>query len=141
MKLLIIAAAVAAVAIAPAAVAKPGEGRGHGAKSAKALNPASLRQADNWNATNGVWTNPAGRAHPHGMPPGQAKKLAVQNGGLGVGAILSPSYPGYQPIAKYNAYNLPVAPAGTEYVRVGNNVYLRETKSGVISRVLGDLLQ
>lgn len=38
-------------------------------------------------------------------------------------------------------YQLPPAPYGYEYVRVGNAVYLTQTESGMISQVISNLLR
>lgn len=129
-KTLIIACTFAALAVGPAALAKDhGNGHGHG---------KGKHAAD---AHNGAWTNPAGRAHPHGMPPGQAKKIARAQGDLVTGAVLPSGYPGYQVVPNYQSYNLPAAPVGHEYVRVGDNVYLRQTTTGVIADVIANLFR
>jgi len=149
MRRLIIATTALTLAIAPAAFAKSDKANGnHGKGHANAaagqvlVNP-SIGHVVHTGAgvTNGAWTNPAGRTHPHGMPPGQAKKLARQNGGLVVGSVLSSSYPGYQQFNNYSTYQLPVAPSGYEYVRVGNDVYLRQSQTGVIANIIQNLFR
>lgn len=124
---LAIATTLIALAASPAALADNGKGhKGHKGHAA---------------VQNGVWTNPAGVNHPHGMPPGQAKKIARSRGDLIVGNILPASYPGYRVLNDVGAYSVPVAPAGYEYVRVGNDVYLRQTTTGVIANVLANLIR
>lgn len=145
MKLISIATAIAVICSAPAAMAKPGEGQGKGHHHAHAVEGPHTAQttgkSKGWSTANGGVTHRAGRTHPHGMPPGQAKKWVAQNGGLRVGGVLPASYPGYQTLSPTRAQTLPIAPAGTEYVRVGDDVYLRQTNTGVIASVLQGLLR
>lgn len=127
LKPLAIATTLVALAASPAALADNGKGhKGH------------KGHAD---VQSRVWTNPAGGTHPHGMPPGQAKKIARSNGDLIIGNVLPATYPGYRTLNNVGAYNVPVAPAGYEYVRVGNDVYLRQTTTGVIANVLANLIK
>lgn len=139
MKLTILAAVIAAISIAPAAMARPSEGNGKGHHGSKPAHPNG--HSKGWASDNGVIINSAGRTHPHGMPPGQAKKWVAQNGGLRVGGVLPASYPGYKALSATRVQNLPMAPAGTQYVRVGDDVYLRQTNTGVITTVLQNLLR
>jgi Ni/Co efflux regulator RcnB len=60
---------------------------------------------------------------------------------LVVGNVLPSSYPGYRTVDNYSAYTLPAPPAGYEYVRVGNDVYMRQSTSGVIANIIGDLFR
>jgi Ni/Co efflux regulator RcnB len=43
-------------------------------------------------------------------------------------------------VTDYNRYNLPVPPAGYQWVREGNDVYLTQTRTGLIANVIADLL-
>ncbi len=133
MKYLILAT-VAALALAPAALAAPASPNGVGKGAVRANPAAAAAQRGGWNNNTGAWTSPAGQVHPHGMPPGQAKKL-------GVGAVLPPTYPGFRRVTDYRGLNLPAAPAGYEYARVGNDVYLRQANTGVVSRVIENLFR
>ena len=58
-----------------------------------------------------------------------------------MGGVLSPRYPGYQVITRTSRYNLPPAPAGYQYVRVGDDAYLRQSSSGTIARVIENLFR
>ena len=40
-----------------------------------------------------------------------------------------------------SAYSLPPAPYGYRYVRVGNNVYLAQTETGLITQVLSNIIR
>lgn len=145
MKTLILATAAITLATAPLAIAAP-NGKGQGAAHANVNagvhaggNGAAVRTNGGWSVNSaGVATNPSGKVMPKGLPPGQAKKM---NRDLAVGGVLSSRYPGYQVITRTDRYNLPAAPAGYEYVRVGNDAYLRQTTSGSIARVIENLFR
>lgn len=152
MKFLIMATAAATLALAPTAFAAGnghgaggnGNGNGNSGRSDDAVRAQSnqgVGSARGWTTNNGVVVNPGGHVMSRGLPPGQAKKLNRQAGGLVVGNVLASNYPGYQVIGRNSAYNLPAAPAGYEYVRVGNNAYLRQTNTGVISSVVQNLFR
>lgn len=149
MKSLILTTA-AILAIAPAALAAPG-GNGHGGGqgaihsngggdfgSGRDRNgsPGSARVNGGWTVNNGVATNPGGHVMGR-VPPGQARKMG---GNLAVGGVLSSNYPGYR-VVSGGRYNLPAAPAGYEYVRVGDDAYLRQSNTGVISSVMQNLFR
>lgn len=149
MKFLIMAVA-AAVLAAPALAAPGGNGGGHGNGNAGGqmggnagahVGGPSDRAGGAWSGNANAATNPGGHVMPHGMPPGQVKKMNRASGGLVVGSTLSTSYPGYRTITRASRYNLPTAPVGYEYVRVGNDAYLRQTTTGVISNVISNLFR
>ncbi len=81
------------------------------------------------------WTPPGLAKKPHGMPPGQAKKI------YGRGEYLPRDYYGNDNyyLGNYNTYGLRPPPPGYRWVRVGNEVYLAQTKSGLIAEVISDL--
>ncbi|HTI66685.1 MAG TPA: RcnB family protein [Caulobacteraceae bacterium] len=141
----IILATAAILAIAPAALAAPGgNGNGNGGSGHAAANLGVGRDASRslgsagvnggWSVNSGVATNPGGHVMPR-VPPGQAMQLSRQSGGLAVGAVLSSNYPGYRTL-NGSRYNLPAAPAGYEYVRVGDNAYLRNSNTGVVASIV-----
>lgn len=145
MKFLIMAVAAAALAT-PALAAPGGNGGGHGNAGAHMggnggaqMGGASDRAGGAWSGNANAATNPGGHVMPHGLPPGQVRKMNRASGGLVVGSTLSSSYPGYRTITRASRYNLPAAPAGYEYVRVGDDAYLRQTTTGVISKVISNL--
>lgn len=108
MRTLILLGAVSALAIAAApAAAEPGHGKGHGAKS-----------------------------HPHGMPPGQAKKLWSRGERLPAQYIAAPYY-----VTDYGRYDLPAPPPQYRYVYVDERVYLVDPKTQLIRDVLNVLIR
>jgi Ni/Co efflux regulator RcnB len=119
MRLVLIAAAAALALAAPlAAQADPGHGKGHG-------------KGDQWREG-----GPPGLAKkPYGMPPGQAKKMWRQ------GERLPPVYitQRYYVAAPYR-YQLAPAPYGYRWIRVGDQFYLAQTETGLISQVISALL-
>jgi hypothetical protein len=72
----------------------------------------------------------AGAATHHPKP----RPDAARQDGLVIGAILSPDHPGYR-VVDAARHNLPAAPSGYHYVRVGRNAYLRQARTGVIAAV------
>ena len=105
--LLITAAAALAVAAAPAAgLAK--NNKGHGPQ----------------------------KPHPHGMPPGQAKKVWSSGERLPA-TYFSPRYYVTEPWR----YDLAPAPYGYRYLRIGDRIYLAQDDTGLIRDVLTGLLR
>ena len=124
-----LATAVAALAISPA-YAKPhkkGDWRDGYVES-------------QWNPPGLSGKTPPGLAKkPYGMPPGQAKKLHRYD----VGQHLARSYytnRNYY-VTDYNRYDLAPPPPGYQWVRNDNDVYLTQTRTGLIAQVIADLLQ
>ena len=123
---LALASAAAAIAISPA-YAKP---HGHG----------DWRDGytdSQWSPPGHGGTPPGLAKKPYGMPPGQAKKLHRYD----VGQHLSRTYyvnRSYY-VTQYNRYNLPPPPPGYQWVRVDNDVYLAQTRTGLIAQVIADL--
>ena len=84
----------------------------------------------------GAWTPPGLAKKPHGMPPGQAKKMWSQ------GENLPTNYVADRYAVPYPAqYNLGPAPYGSRWVQVGDRYYLAQTKTGVISQVVSALIR
>ena len=127
MKFAAIAATVGAMALAGAAEAKP-KNKHH-----------DWQSQNQWSQQNGSWTPPGLAKKPGGMPPGQYKKQHQYNAGgyLPNNYYRNDNY--YVPQSAYGQYNLPPAPQGYEWVRVGNDVYLAQTRTGLISQVIADL--
>ncbi len=110
MKTFLISAAVIALASAGApALADPGKGKGHdkGAKS-----------------------------HPHGMPPGQAKKMWNRGQRLPSNYLAAPYY-----VTDYGRYDLPPPPPQYRYVYVEERVYLVDPRTQLIRDVLNVLVR
>ena len=124
-----IAAAGAALALASAADAKP-----------KKNDVNQMRWDERqqmWVQQN--WTPPGLAKKPGGMPPGQYKKTWDYD----VGAHLPRDYyvnRNYY-LNDYNRYDLRTPPPGYRWVRVGNDVYLAQTRTGLIAEVLADILR
>lgn len=76
------------------------------------------------------------KAHPHGMPPGQAKKVWSAGERLPA-TYISPRYYVTEPWR----YDLAPAPYGYRYVRVGDRIYLAQDETGLIRDVLTGLLR
>jgi Ni/Co efflux regulator RcnB len=122
-----LAAAAAALAITPA-YAKPHK---HGDWRDNYIETQ-------WTAGHSGKTPPGLAKKPYGMPPGQAKKMHQYS----IGQHLPRDYyvnRNYY-VTDYNRYNLPVPPAGYQWVREGNDVYLTQTRTGLIANVIADLL-
>jgi Ni/Co efflux regulator RcnB len=122
-----IAAATGALALASAADAKPNKGKDHLV----------------WDERHQMWVQtghvPPGLAKKPGqMPPGQYKKQYDYS----VGAHLPRNYyinrNNY--LSDYDRYDLRVPPPGYRWVRVGNDVYLTQSRTGLIAEVIADLL-
>jgi Ni/Co efflux regulator RcnB len=121
------------------------------AAAAIAISPAYAKPHKNgdWrdNYTDSQWSppghngaTPPGLAKkPYGMPPGQAKKLHRYS----VGQHLSRNYYVNRDyyVTDYNRYNLAPPPAGYQWVRYDNDVYLTQTRTGLIAQVIADLLK
>ncbi|MDP1873991.1 RcnB family protein [Phenylobacterium sp.] len=106
---LITAAAVVALAMPMSALAQPGHDHHRGKAAAK--------------------------AHPHGMPPGQAKKHWNRGEHIPNAYVTDRSYYITEPAR----HRLSPSPAGYEWVRVGDDVYLAQTQTGLIAEVVRSL--
>lgn len=85
------------------------------------------------------WTPPGLAKKPGGMPPGQYKKTWDYD----VGARLPRDYyvnRNYY-LNDYGRYDLRQPPPGYRWVRVGNDVYLAQTRTGLIAEVIADILR
>jgi Ni/Co efflux regulator RcnB len=107
------------LAVPGAALADPGNGKGHDKGHGKDKHPAAYAHPG---------TPPGLAKKPHGMPPGQAKKMWRK------GEYLPSQY--YTQSRYYvtnpSAYNLAPAPYGSRWVRVDDRYYLTQTKTGAI---------
>ena len=77
------------------------------------------------------------KGHPHGMPPGQAKKVWSQGERLPATYVQQSRYYVMEPWR----YELAPAPYGYRYVRVGDQIYLAQTETGLIRDVVSALLR
>jgi Ni/Co efflux regulator RcnB len=116
MKIIVIGAAIAAVAALGGA---PSEAYAHPDKHHKKYQRA--------------WAG-----HPHGAPPGQVKKMRRYARGQYLPRTYYTSRTYY--IVEPVRYHLRPAPYGYQWVRVGNDVYLTQTRTGLIAQVVVDLL-
>ncbi|HMO43457.1 MAG TPA: RcnB family protein [Phenylobacterium sp.] len=77
------------------------------------------------------------KGHPHGMPPGQARKAWRQGQYMPRTYVVERTYYVVEP----QRYNLRPAPAGYRWVRVDGDVYLAQTQTGLIAEVVRNLIQ
>lgn len=125
MKRILIVIAAISLAAPSVAAADPGKGKGKGQHGGR---PAM---------TSGAWTPPGLARKPHGMPPGQAKKMWAQGERLPNQYYSQPRY--Y--VADPSRYNLAPAPYGSRWVKVGDNYYLARTDTGVVSQIISALIR
>lgn len=138
MKRALIAAATLSFALANAAAADPGNGHGQGKAKHRDGHIAVQRGDRGHDAmANGRWTPPGLAKKPHGMPPGQAKKMWSQ------GDRLPNQYYSQQRyyVTDPSRYRLSPAPYGTRWIHVGDQYYLARTDTGVVSQVVSALLR
>lgn len=141
MKFVLIATAAFILAAPLAAQAGHGHGggNGHGDGDASAhANDDGDRREDSdhahWRSQPG-WTPPGLAKKPYGMPPGQAKKMWRQGDRLPPTYITERYY-----VADPSRYNLAPTPYGYRWVRVGNEYYLAQTQTGLVSQVISALI-
>lgn len=77
------------------------------------------------------------KPHPHGMPPGQAKKMWNTGERLPGMYLTQPRYFVTEP----TRYNLPPAPYGYRYVLVDGRIYLAQDETGLIRDVIQALIR
>ena len=125
MKTAILLIAAISLTIPAAALADPGKGKGKGQHGGR---PAM---------TSGAWTPPGLARKPHGMPPGQAKKIWGKGENLPQVYVTQPRYYVTQP----SRYGLGPTPYGYRWVRVGDNYYLAQTQTGAINQIISALIR
>jgi len=76
------------------------------------------------------------KSHPHGMPPGQAKKMWNRGERLPANYFTTPYY-----VTNYSRYDLPPPPPQYRYVYVEERVYLVDPKTQLIRDVLNVLIR
>jgi Ni/Co efflux regulator RcnB len=124
MKRIVIPALAILSLAAPSALrADPGHGKSHNKATAQA-------------PQHGAGRPPGLAKKPHGMPPGQAKKLWAQGQQL-PDSYLTQRY--YVPEAR--RASLGPTPYGHRWIQVGDQYYLAETRSGLVTRVLAATLR
>ena len=113
MKTLLVPAAIAALMFAGApAAADPGKGKG----------PDKVHGG--------------AKSHPHGLPPGQAKKIWSRGQRLPAQYISTAYY-----VTDYRRYDLPPPPPAYRYVYVEERVYLVDPRTQLIRDVLNVLVR
>lgn len=134
---LLAAAAVLALALPVAANAKdhpgdhPGNGHPHKGHADKGHHDRGHAAAQA-----GTWTPPGLAKKPHGMPPGQAKKMWSQGERLPDNYLSQRYY-----VADPSRYQLQPAPYGYRWVQVGDQYYLAQTQTGLISQAISALIR
>ena len=87
--------------------------------------------------TSGAWTPPGLARKPHGMPPGQAKKRWAQGERLPNMYVTQQRYYVTEP----SRSGLGPTPYGYRWVHVGDQYYLAQTDTGVISQIISALVR
>lgn len=127
MKLAAISLIALSLALPAVALADPGHGKGHDKGKAWHEAPHAV-----------VHSGPPGLAKkPHGMPPGQAKKMWRR------GEHLPPQYytQSRYYVANPRVVHLAPAPYGTRWVRIDDHYYLAQTKTGAITQIVAALVR
>jgi len=148
MKHALIIATTLSFALVGAAAADSGKGKGQGKQGGGHVARSVDHSHANGGGTqrdvrghramaNGTWTPPGLAKKPHGMPPGQAKKMWSQGDRLPDQYYSQRRY--Y--VANPSTYNLAPAPYGQRWVQVGDNYYLTRTDTGIVSQVVAALLR
>lgn len=143
MKFLITAISVFALLAPVAASAAPGNGHGNQGGGKGKNQAAQGVSRDNGNSrghnamANGAWTPPGLAKKPYGMPPGQAKKMWNRGERLPDQYFTQTRYYVTNP----TNVNLSPAPAGSRWVKVGDNYYLAETQTGAVMQIVSALLR
>lgn len=142
MNVVVASIAVLALSIPAAASARPGNG--HGAENGAHANGHDGQDAQRGHngqtrgkaaMANGSWTPPGLAKKPHGMPPGQAKKSWNQGERLPDQYYTQSRYYVADPAVAH----LAPAPEGSRWVKVGDNYYLAQTRTGVVSQIISAL--
>lgn len=120
------AAGAAALTLAGAADAKPNK-----------HNKVWDAQHQRWVEAN--WSPPGLAKKPYGMPPGQAKKMHKYARGQHLPQTYYSNRTYY--VTQPRAYNLRTAPPGYQWVRVGDDAYLTQTRTGLIADVIANLIR
>ena len=138
MRHVLMAATALCFALAGAAAADPGKGNDQGrAKHGDGQMAKHHGDRGHDAMAERRWAPPGLAKKPHGMPPGQAKKLWSRGERLPRQYYSEARY--YVPEPSH--YHLYPAPDGTRWVRVGDQYYLTRTDTGIISRVVSALLR
>lgn len=150
MRQLLASAAIISFVLVGAAVAEPGKGKGHDKHGGGKVSRSVDRNADHPRGhvtrrgerghqavANGAWTPPGLAKKPHGMPPGQAKKMWSQGDRLPNQYYSEQRYFVNDP----SRYNLPPAPYGSRWVQIGDTYYQTRTDTGIVSSVISALLR
>lgn len=140
MKTLLAAVTVASLALAAPLAAQAG-GHGNGKGHDKGHEMSGQRDNDDAHdqgeREHGAGWSPPGLAKkPGGMPPGQYKKMYRQGQRLPTRYIEQRDY-----VTNFDTYHLRTPPAGYQWVQVGNQYYLAQTRTGLISEVVSALLR
>lgn len=138
MKLAAVTIIALSLAIPTAALADPGKNQQAHAKgnAQSAVGHGNDGQAPGHKAIAiGTWTPPGLAKKPHGMPPGQAKKVWNRGEQLPTQYYTQSRYYVTNP----SAANLAPAPYGSLWVKVGDTYYLAQTKTGAITQMISAL--
>jgi len=118
MKMSLLAAALAGLALPLAAQAAPPWAGGQGGGNPHGVPPGLAKK-------------------PYGLPPGQAKKLWATGEQLPAPYVADERYR----VHDLARYRLPPAPYGYRWVRVDDQFYLAQTRTGLIAQVVAALVR
>lgn len=152
MKRILIAATALAFALVGVAAADPGHGKGQGQGEhdggpnwhnvddyAGRARVEDMHHGEHGHDAmeSGRWTPPGLAKKPHGLPPGQAKKMWSQ------GERMPSQYYSQQRyyVPEPARYNLSPAPVGMRWIQVGDQYYLTRTDNGLVREVVAALLR
>ena len=149
MKILVLATAAVTLAAAPFALAAPGgNGNGHGPAQAKGAGAAHVRTLPVVTATRveggwsvngaGVADQPRRQGHAQGPAPRPGQEDEPPSRGRQRAVAALPRLPGAQP---HHPLQAAAGAQRLQYVRVGDDAYLRQSNTGTISRVIENLFR
>lgn len=125
------------------AFAQPGQhgsqGQGHGAQKKQPKGPQHTQPARQHQAPAPHYqAQPQHPAHPHGMPPGHAKRMgAGPNHNWVKGSRVPPQYRSHQYVVNdWRGHGLKHPPRGYHWVQYGGDYLLVAIASGVIAQLI-----
>lgn len=143
MKRLLITLTAITIALPAVAAADPKGGKGpkhSGRPVTEVVSPSDARKpyaTPRGRATKVKATPPGLAKKPYAMPPGQAKKMWAEGQRLPKQYYTGSRYA----VADPSQHSLSPAPYGQHWIRVGDNYYLAQTKTGLISQTISALLR
>jgi Ni/Co efflux regulator RcnB len=135
-RLLIVAGAVLALSAPFAANADPGHGHGHDHGDGDGGGRGDQWRGDHGDRDDSDRLPPGLAKKAYGLPPGQAKKMWRRGERMPTSYETQRYY-----VAQPDRYSLPTAPYGYRWLRVGDEYYLAQTQTGLITQVISALIR